>query len=70
MKARAWRPRPMDDVEILAIARQAVGEDFEIVFARTALRPARLVACAESSRIGIFQCGNAAVRSTPVPCII
>lgn len=39
MKVRAWRPRPMDDVEMLAVARQAVGEDFEIMFDRTAVRP-------------------------------
>ena len=39
MKVRAWRPRPMDDVDMLAVARQAVGEDFEIMFDRTAVRP-------------------------------
>ena len=39
MKVRAWRPRPMDDVEMLAVARQAVGDDFEIMFDRTAVRP-------------------------------
>ena len=39
MKVRAWRPRPMDDVEMLAVARRAVGEDFEIMFDRTAVRP-------------------------------
>ena len=39
MKVRAWRPRPMDDVEMLAVTRQAVGEDFEIMFDRTAVRP-------------------------------
>ncbi len=39
MKVRAWRPRPMDDVEMLAVVRQAVGEGFEIMFDRTAVRP-------------------------------
>ena len=39
MKVRAWRPRPMDDVEMLAVVRKAVGEDFEIMFDRTAVRP-------------------------------
>lgn len=39
MKVRAWRPRPMDDVEMLAVVRQAVGDDFEIMFDRTAVRP-------------------------------
>ncbi len=39
MKVRAWRPRPMDDVEMLAVARKAVGDDFEIMFDRTAVRP-------------------------------
>ncbi len=39
MKVRAWRPRPMDDVEMLAVAREAVGDDFEIMFDRTAVRP-------------------------------
>ena len=39
MKVRAWRPRPMDDVEMLAVVREAVGEDFEIMFDRTAVRP-------------------------------
>ena len=39
MKVRAWRPQPMDDVEMLAVVRQAVGEEFEIMFDRTAVRP-------------------------------
>ena len=39
MKVRAWRPQPMDDVEMLAVARKAVGDDFEIMFDRTAVRP-------------------------------
>ena len=39
MKVRAWRPRPMDDVEMLAVVRKAVGDDFEIMFDRTAVRP-------------------------------
>ena len=39
MKVRAWRPRPMDDVEMLAVARRSVGDEFEIMFDRTAVRP-------------------------------
>lgn len=39
MKVRAWRPQPMDDVAMLAVARRAVGDDFEIMFDRTAVRP-------------------------------
>ena len=39
MKVRAWRPTPMDDVEMLAVARSAVGDEFEIMFDRTAVRP-------------------------------
>ena len=39
MKVRAWRPRPMDDVAMLAVVRKAVGEGFEIMFDRTAVRP-------------------------------
>lgn len=45
MKARAWRTRPIDDAAILTIARQAVGEDFEIVFDRTAVRPGWVWGC-------------------------
>jgi D-galactarolactone cycloisomerase len=39
MKVRAWRPRPMDDVEMVGVVRQAVGDDFEIMLDRTAVRP-------------------------------
>lgn len=39
MKVRAWRPRPMDDVEMVGVVRKAVGEDFEIMLDRTAVRP-------------------------------
>ncbi len=39
MKVRAWRPKPMDDVEMVGVVRQAVGNDFEIMLDRTAVRP-------------------------------
>jgi len=39
MKVRAWRPRPMDDVEMVGVVRRAVGDDFEIMLDRTAVRP-------------------------------
>ncbi len=39
MKVRAWRPRPMDDVDMVGVVRQAVGNDFEIMLDRTAVRP-------------------------------
>ncbi len=39
MKIRAWRPRPMDDVDALGVIRQAVGNEFEVMFDRTAVRP-------------------------------
>ena len=39
MKVRAWRPRPMDDVEMVGVVRGAVGDGFEIMLDRTAVRP-------------------------------
>ncbi len=39
MKVRAWRPRPMDDVDMVGVVRSAVGDDFEIMLDRTAVRP-------------------------------
>ena len=39
MKVRAWRPRPMDDVDMVGAVREAVGDDFEIMLDRTAVRP-------------------------------
>lgn len=39
MKVRAWRPRPMDDVDMVGVVRRAVGDDFEIMLDRTAVRP-------------------------------
>lgn len=39
MKVRAWRPRPIDDVEMVGLVRRAVGDDFEIMLDRTAVRP-------------------------------
>jgi L-alanine-DL-glutamate epimerase-like enolase superfamily enzyme len=39
MKIRAWRPRPMDDVEACRVIKQAVGKNFLVMFDRTAVRP-------------------------------
>ena len=39
MKIRAWRPKPMDDVEAVGVIRAAVGPDFKIMLDRTAVRP-------------------------------
>ena len=39
MKVRAWRPKPMDDVDMVGVVRQAVGDQFEIMLDRTAVRP-------------------------------
>jgi D-galactarolactone cycloisomerase len=39
IKVRAWRPRPMDDVEMVGVMRRAVGDDFHIMLDRTAVRP-------------------------------
>ena len=39
MKVRAWRPHPMDDVDMVGVVRAAVGPDFHIMLDRTAVRP-------------------------------
>jgi D-galactarolactone cycloisomerase len=39
MKIRAWRPRPMDDVEACRVIKKAVGSDFALMYDRTAVRP-------------------------------
>ncbi len=39
MKIRAWRPKPMDDVDAVGAIRAAVGPDFKIMLDRTAVRP-------------------------------
>jgi len=39
IKVRAWRPRPMDDVDMVGVMRAAVGSDFAIMLDRTAVRP-------------------------------
>jgi L-alanine-DL-glutamate epimerase-like enolase superfamily enzyme len=39
MKIRAWRPKPMDDVEAVGAIRAAAGPDFKIMLDRTAVRP-------------------------------
>jgi len=39
MKVRAWRPRPMDDVDMVGVVRKAVGPGFYIMLDRTAVRP-------------------------------
>jgi L-alanine-DL-glutamate epimerase-like enolase superfamily enzyme len=39
IKIRAWRPRPMDDVDAVGAIRAAVGPSFKIMLDRTAVRP-------------------------------
>lgn len=39
IKIRAWRPRPMDDVDAVGVIRAAVGPSFKIMLDRTAVRP-------------------------------
>ena len=39
IKIRAWRPRPMDDVDMVGVMRAAVGAEFKIMLDRTAVRP-------------------------------
>ena len=39
IKVRAWRPHPMDDVDMVGVMRSAVGPDFKIMLDRTAVRP-------------------------------
>jgi D-galactarolactone cycloisomerase len=39
IKIRAWRPRPMDDVDAVGVIRKAVGPVFKIMLDRTAVRP-------------------------------
>ncbi|MBM3784831.1 MAG: mandelate racemase/muconate lactonizing enzyme family protein [Acidobacteria bacterium] len=39
IKIRAWRPRPMDDVDATGVIRAAVGPSFKIMLDRTAVRP-------------------------------
>lgn len=39
MKIRAWRPKPMDDVEACRVIKKAVGPDFLLMYDRTAVRP-------------------------------
>jgi D-galactarolactone cycloisomerase len=39
IKVRAWRPKPMDDVDMVGVMRAAVGPDFKIMLDRTAVRP-------------------------------
>jgi D-galactarolactone cycloisomerase len=39
IKVRAWRPHPMDDVDMVGVMRAAVGPDFKIMLDRTAVRP-------------------------------
>jgi D-galactarolactone cycloisomerase len=39
MKIRAWRPRPVDDVEACRVIKKAVGSDFSLMYDRTAVRP-------------------------------
>ena len=39
IKIRAWRPRPLDDADMVGVMRAAVGPDFKIMLDRTAVRP-------------------------------
>lgn len=39
IKIRAWRPRPMDDVDMVGVMRATVGPNFKIMLDRTAVRP-------------------------------
>ena len=39
MKIRAWRPNPMDDVEVCRLIKEATGKDFHLMFDRTAEMP-------------------------------
>jgi L-alanine-DL-glutamate epimerase-like enolase superfamily enzyme len=39
MKIRAWRPNPMDDVEVCRLIKDATGKDFHLMFDRTAQMP-------------------------------
>jgi len=39
IKVRAWRPVPMDDVDMVGVMRAAVGPTFKIMLDRTAVRP-------------------------------
>ncbi|MGI8990341.1 MAG: mandelate racemase/muconate lactonizing enzyme family protein [Bryobacteraceae bacterium] len=39
MKIRAWRPHPMDDVEVCRLIKEAAGKDFHLMFDRTAQMP-------------------------------
>jgi D-galactarolactone cycloisomerase len=39
IKIRAWRPKPMDDVDAVGVIRAAVGPTFKIMLDRTAVRP-------------------------------
>ncbi len=39
MKIRAWRPNPMDDVEVCRMIKEATGQDFHLMFDRTAEMP-------------------------------
>jgi L-alanine-DL-glutamate epimerase-like enolase superfamily enzyme len=39
IKVQVWRRRPMDDVDMIGVMRQAVGNDFKIMADRTAVLP-------------------------------
>ncbi len=42
MKIRAWRPNPMDDVEVCRLIKEAVGKEFRLMFDRTAHAPVEM----------------------------
>jgi L-alanine-DL-glutamate epimerase-like enolase superfamily enzyme len=39
MKIRAWRPNPMNDVEVCRLIKEATGPEFHLMFDRTAEMP-------------------------------
>ena len=42
MKIRAWRPEPMDDCDAAGVIRDAVGDDFDLMYDRTAHHPGKV----------------------------
>jgi L-alanine-DL-glutamate epimerase-like enolase superfamily enzyme len=44
MKIRAWRPNPMDDVEVCRLIKEATGDSFHLMFDRTAEMPVSMAA--------------------------
>jgi len=57
MKIRAWRPKPLDDVEALRVIRERVGGALEVMFDRTAHAPQSV-----GQKIWDFETGLAVAR--------